>query len=80
MYDARPDSTTPKAKRTYSVVVEGVGQVFASDSLYNAVKEMKARGIMANVVAGGRFVAYIDAAGKARPCPGAPAYIVAELA
>ena len=41
---------------------------------------MKARGIMANVVAGGRFVAFIDDEGKARPCAGAPAYIVAELA
>ena len=76
----RLDSTTPKANRKFTVTVDGVGQVFASDSLYNAVKEMKARGIMANVVAGGRFVAFIDDEGKARPCAEAPAYIVAELA
>ena len=76
----RIDSTTPKANRNFTVTMDGVGQVFASDSLYNAVKEMKARGIMANVVAGGRFVAFIDDEGKARPCAGAPAYIVAELA
>ena len=76
----RIDSTTPKANRNFTVTMDGVGQVFASDSLYNAVKEMKARGIMANVVAGGRFVAFIDAGGNARPCPEAPAYIVAELA
>jgi len=65
MYDTRPDSTTPKAKRTYSVVVEGVGQVFASDSLYNAIKEMKSRGSNANLVHNRKFVAFINHEGKA---------------
>jgi hypothetical protein len=67
MTDARPDSTTPKAKRNYSVVVEGVGQVFASDSLYNAIKEMKARGANANLVHARKFVAFINHEGKATP-------------
>lgn len=61
----RPDSSTPKAKRTFTVTVDGVGQVFASDSLYNAIKEMKARGANANLVHNRRFVAFINHEGKA---------------
>ena len=61
----RPDSTTPKANRTFTVTVDGVGQVFASDSLYNAIKEMKARGANANLVHNRRFVAFINHEGKA---------------
>ena len=76
----RLDSTTPKANRNFTVTVDGIGQVFASDSLYNAVKEMKAHGFGANLVHGRKFQAFIDDEGKARPCAGAPAYIVAELA
>jgi hypothetical protein len=76
----RLDSTTPKANRNFTVTMDGVGQVFASDSLYNAVKEMKARGFGANLVHGRKFQAFIDDEGKARPCDGCPAFIVAELA
>jgi len=61
----RPDSSTPKAKRTFTVTVDGVGQVFASDSLYNAIKEMKARGTNANLVHNRKFVAFINHEGKA---------------
>ena len=61
----RPDSTTPKAKRTFTVTVDGVGQVFASDSLYNAIKEMKTRGANANLVHNRKFVAFINHEGKA---------------
>jgi len=76
----RLDSTTPKANRNFTVTMDGVGQVFASDSLYNAVKEMKARGANANLVHARRFVAFINDEGKARPCAGCPSFIAAELA
>jgi hypothetical protein len=75
----RLDATTPKANRTYTVTVDGVGQVFASDSLYNAVKEMKARGFGANLVYERKFQAFIDDKGKARPCTGCPAFIETSL-
>jgi hypothetical protein len=76
----RLDATTPKANRTYTVTVDGIGQVFASDSLYNAVKEMKARGFGSGLVFGRKFAAFINDEGKARACNGCPAFIAEELA
>ena len=40
----RPDSIDPNARRLYSVVQEGIGQVFASDDLGRALAAVKRRG------------------------------------
>ncbi len=79
MINQRNDSTAYNAKRAFTVIVDGVGQVFASDALGHALEIMRARGFGANLMYGRKFVAFINDEGKARPCAGCPAFIAEAL-
>ncbi len=75
----RLDSTAYNAKRAFTVTVDSVGQVFASDRLGHALEVMRARGFGANLVYERKFQAFINHEGKARPCDGCPAFIETSL-
>jgi len=75
----RLDSTACNAKRAFTVTVDNIGQVFASDRLGHALEVMRAKGVGANLVYEGNFQAFINHEGKARPCDGCPAFIETSL-
>ena len=75
----RNDSTAHNAKRAFTVTVDGVGQVFASDALGHAYEVMRAKGVGANLVYGRKFQAFINHEGKATPCADCAPFIAAAL-
>ena len=79
MTSHRNDSTAHNAKRAFTVTVDGVGQVFASDALGNALEVLRERGVGANLVYNYKFHAFVDDTGKVRPCASCSPMIAGAL-
>lgn len=80
---SRNDSTARSTDRIYTVTVEGIGQVFATDSLHSAAQRALALGFGASITyRAGRcmkraFVAFVDYDGTLRATVHAPIPVVA---
>jgi len=83
---SRNDSNARNANRIYTVTVEGIGQVFASDCLHNAAQRALAEGDGACVTfregfaTKRTFVAFVAHDGTLRATSNAPLPVVAYCA